>query len=163
MTDTRAAPHAAAPVFVPGFCAARNRHFILIAAILASALGFIDGTVVSIAMPAMRTALGASLNEALWISNAYMLALASLILVGGAAGDRFGTARVFIWGIGVFIIASLVCAIAPTSEVMIPARAVKGVGAAFMVPASLAIISKSYPSEERKRAKARRKSRNQDR
>lgn len=152
MTDTRAAPHSAPPVFVSGFCAAQNRRFILIAAILASALGFIDGTVVSIAMPAMRASLGASLSEALWISNAYMLALASLILVGGAAGDRFGTARVFVWGIGVFVIASIVCAVAPRAEVMIPARALKGIGAAFMVPASLAIISKSYPPEERGRA-----------
>lgn len=142
----------AAPVFMPGFCAAENRRFILIAAILASALGFIDGTVVAIAMPAMRASLGADLADALWISNGYMLALASLILVGGAAGDRFGTARVFIWGIGVFIAASVACALAPSAEVMIPARVTKGIGAAFMVPASLAIISKSYPAEERGRA-----------
>ncbi|MDJ1008578.1 MAG: MFS transporter [Paracoccaceae bacterium] len=140
------------PVFDPDFCAARNRKFILVAAILASALGFIDGTVVSIAMPAMRASLDATLGEALWISNAYMLTLASLILVGGAAGDRFGLARVFIFGIAVFIVASLVCAVAPNPDVMIPARAVKGIGAALMVPASLAIISRSYPPDERGRA-----------
>jgi len=153
MTDIRAPQDdLAAPDFVPGFCAARNRRFILAAAILASALGFIDGTVVSIAMPAMRASLDASLAEALWFSNAYMLTLASLILVGGAAGDRFGLARVFIFGIAVFIVASMVCALAPTPEVMIPARAVKGAGAALMVPASLAIISRSYPPDERGRA-----------
>lgn len=140
------------PDFVPGFCAARNRRFILVAAILASALGFIDGTVVSIAMPVMRESLGATLPQAIWISNAYMLTLASLILVGGAAGDRFGLSRVFILGLVVFIAASLVCALAPNAEVMIPARALKGVGAALMVPASLAIISRSYPPDERGRA-----------
>lgn len=152
MTDTRASLGKAVPVFDPQFCAARNRRYILIAAILGSALGFIDGTIVSIAMPAMRTSLGATLGEALWISNAYMLTLASLILVGGAAGDKFGLGRIYIIGIAIFIAASLVCAIAPNAEVMIPARAVKGVGAALMVPASLAIISRSYPPEERGRA-----------
>ena len=152
MTDIRASRDPAAPDFVPGFCAARNRRYILIAAILASALGFIDGTVVSIAMPAMRASLGADLGEALWISNAYMLTLASLILVGGAAGDRFGVSRVFITGIAIFIAASLVCALAPSPGVMIPARAVKGMGAALMVPASLAIISRSHPPDARGRA-----------
>ncbi|MEL7097943.1 MAG: MFS transporter [Pseudomonadota bacterium] len=122
------------------------------AAILASALGFIDGTVVSIALPAMRASLGAGLTEAQWIHNAYMLTLSALILVGGAAGDRFGLARVFALGIGVFLAASVVCAVAPSPGVMIGARTVQGVGAAIMVPGSLALIARAYPREDRGRA-----------
>ena len=76
-----------------------SRRFVLVAAILASALGFIDGSVVSIAMPVIRSDLGAGLAEAQWISNAYALTLSALILVGGAAGDRFGLRRAFAAGI----------------------------------------------------------------
>ncbi len=124
----------------------------LIAAILASALGFIDGSVVSIAIPAMRQSLGASLADAQWISNAYMLMLSSFLLVGGAAGDRFGLRRMFIAGIALFVLASGVCAIAPSVAFLIAARAVQGLAAAFMVPGSLAILSKAYPKEDRARA-----------
>ena len=134
------------------FCAARNRRYILVAAVLASAMGFIDGSVVSIAIPAIRESLGASLTDAQWISNAYLLTLSALILVGGAFGDRFGLSRVFGWGIAVFVVASVVCALAPTANFLIAARAVQGVGVAFMVPGSLAIISRAYPREERGRA-----------
>jgi EmrB/QacA subfamily drug resistance transporter len=134
------------------FCEPEQRRYVLIAAILASALGFIDGTVVSIAMPAMRSSLGASLSEAQWISNAYMLMLSALILVGGGAGDRFGVRRTFAAGIAVFVIASLACAVAPTASWLIAARVAQGFGAAFMVPGSLAIISKAYPRQERGRA-----------
>ena len=130
------------------FCAARNRRYILVAAVLASAMGFIDGSVVSIAIPAIRESLGASLTDAQWISNAYLLTLSALILVGGAFGDRFGLSRVFGWGIAVFVVASVVCALAPTANFLIAARAVQGVGAAFMVPGSLAIISRAYPRED---------------
>lgn len=135
-----------------GFCNAAARPWLLAAAILASALGFIDGTVVSIALPAMRASLGADLAEAQWIHNAYMLTLSALILVGGAAGDRFGLARVFAFGIGLFLAASIVCAVAPDPGVMIGARTVQGVGAAIMVPGSLALIARAYPRAERGRA-----------
>src|SRR5690606_4281097 len=77
------------------FCPAEARIYVLVAAILASAMGFIDGSVVSIATPAIRSALGASLGEVQWVSNGYMLFLGSLLLLGGAAGDRFGLRRVF--------------------------------------------------------------------
>ncbi|MEL6691131.1 MAG: MFS transporter [Pseudomonadota bacterium] len=134
------------------FCAPENRRGILFAAILASSLAFIDGTVVSIALPAMRASLEATLPEAQWFSNAYMLFLSALILAGGALGDRFGLARVFGLGIAVFIVASLACALAPSPDFMIVARALKGVGAALMVPGSLALISRAYPKDERGRA-----------
>jgi EmrB/QacA subfamily drug resistance transporter len=134
------------------FCPAEKRRFVLIAAILASSMGFIDGSVVAIAVPAIRADLGASLAEAQWVSNAYLLLLSALLLVGGAAGDRFGLRTVFAIGIGAFVIASLGCALAPDATVLIVARAVQGLGAAFMVPASLAIIAKAYPKAERGRA-----------
>nr|WP_308219978.1 MFS transporter [Nitratireductor sp. ZSWI3] len=134
------------------FCPQQRRPYVLLAAILASALGFIDGSVVSVAMPAIRANLGASLSDAQWISNAYALTLAALILVGGGAGDKFGLRRTFIVGIVLFVIASVVCAVVPDARSLILARAVQGVGAAFMVPGSLAIIAKAYPKKERGRA-----------
>lgn len=124
----------------------------LVAAILASALGFIDGSVVSIAMPAIRADLGASLAEAQWISNGYALTLSALILAGGAAGDRFGLRHTFVVGIALFIIASLACAVSPNPPMLVLFRAIQGVGAAIMVPSSLAIIAKAYPKKERGRA-----------
>jgi MFS family permease len=82
----------------------RSRIYVLVAAILASSMGFIDGSVLSIATPAIRANLGASLADAQWISNAYMLFLASLLLIGGAAGDRFGLRNVFALGIVLFVV-----------------------------------------------------------
>lgn len=133
-------------------CKPEHRPYLLVAAILASALGFIDGSMVAIALPAMREALDASLIQAQWMSNAYMLALSSLILVGGASGDRFGLVRVFGGGIIVFVVASMVCAAAPTADVLIWARGAQGFGAALMVPGSLALISRAYPGPERAKA-----------
>lgn len=133
-------------------CAPEARKYILFAAILASGLGFIDGSMVAIALPGMRDSLVATLVQAQWISNAYMLTLSSLILVGGAIGDRFGLARVFGGGIALFVAASIACALAPTPQFLILARAVQGIGAAFMVPGSLALISRAYPPEERGKA-----------
>ncbi|NSX55861.1 MFS transporter [Sulfitobacter sp. 1151] len=115
-------------------------------------MGFIDGTVVAIALPAIRNGLDATLPQAQWISNAYMLTLSALLLAGGAFGDRFGLARVFAAGIVIFVLSSILCAIAITPESLIAARAVQGIGAALMVPGSLALISRAYPREERGRA-----------
>jgi EmrB/QacA subfamily drug resistance transporter len=126
-----------------------SRKFVLVAAILASAMGFIDSTVVSLAMPAIRADLGATLVEAQWISNSYMLLLSALVLLGGAAGDVFGVRRTFIFGIAVFVVSSLACALAMGSTSLIVLRAAQGLGAAFMVPGSLAIIAKAYPASER--------------
>ncbi|KKC36539.1 MFS transporter [Devosia epidermidihirudinis] len=132
--------------------APQSRHFVLVAAILASSMGFIDGSVMSIAVPAIRANLGATLADAQWINSGYLLLLSSLILLGGAAGDRFGLRNMFGLGIVVFVAASLVCAIAPNPLILIVFRVVQGAGAAFMVPGSLAIIAKAYPREERGRA-----------
>ena len=143
---------AAAPANDATFCPAARRRYVLIAAILASSMGFIDGSVISIATPAIRADLNASLADAQWISNAYLLLLSSLLLVGGAAGDRFGLRNVFAIGITLFVAASMVCAISPNALFLIYARAVQGLGAALMVPGSLAIIAKAYPREERGRA-----------
>ena len=140
MTDTHADSS-----FVPK----AQRIYVLVAAILASAMGFIDGTVTSIATPAIRSGIGASLADAQWVSNAYLLTLSSLLLLGGAASDRFGLRNVFIAGIGVFVVASIGSALAPPPALLIAARAIQGAGAAFMVPGSLAIIAKAYPKEER--------------
>lgn len=142
MTDTTANAEA-------GFVPANRRVWVLVAAILASAMGFIDGSVTSIATPAIRATIGASLADAQWISNAYLLMLSSLLLLGGAAGDRFGLRNVFAAGIAVFVVASVGSALAPTPATLIAARALQGLGAAFMVPGSLAIIAKAYPKEAR--------------
>ncbi len=150
MTQQEAPPFPKAPFSPsPDICAPQDRRFVLVAAVLASALGFIDTTVVAIAMPAIRGSLQASLWQAQWVHNAYMLCLTSLILVGGAFGDRFGIARVFGGGIALFVAASLFCALAPSADFMIAARAVQGIGAAVMVPGSLAMISKAYPPQTR--------------
>lgn len=149
MTDSSGAAAGAAS---PTFCPPQQRRYVLIAAILASSMGFIDGSVVSIATPAIRADLGASLADAQWISNAYLLLLSSVLLIGGAAGDRFGVRKVFVAGIGLFVAASIACALAPTPLTLIALRALQGLGAALMVPSSLAIIAKAYPRQERGRA-----------
>jgi EmrB/QacA subfamily drug resistance transporter len=134
------------------FCPGERRKYVLIAAILASSMGFIDGSVISIATPAIRADLGASLSDAQWVSNAYLLLLSSVLLLGGAAGDRFGVRNVFGFGIVLFVAASVVSALAPSPMFLIVARAVQGLGAAFMVPSSLAIIAKAYPKAKRGKA-----------
>lgn len=134
------------------FCPPESRRFVLVTAILASGMGFIDGSVVSLAMPIIRADLGATLVDAQWISNSYMLFLSALVLLGGAAGDVYGVRNIFAWGIAIFIATSLACALAPDADTLIVMRALQGIGAAFMVPGSLAIIAKSYPAESRGRA-----------
>lgn len=143
---------ATAPSASTTFCPAERRRHVLIAAILASSMGFIDGSVISIATPAIRADLAATLADAQWVSNSYMLFLASLLLIGGAAGDRFGLRNIFGLGIALFVAASMVCALAPNPGFLIIARAAQGLGAALMVPGSLAIIAKAYPKSERGRA-----------
>lgn len=129
-----------------------SRRFVLVAAIVASSMGFIDGSVISIAIPSIRADLGATLADAQWVSNAYLLFLSALTLLGGAAGDRFGLRRTFGLGIALFTLASIACAVAPAPGLLIVARAIQGIGAAFMVPGSLAIIAKAYPKESRGQA-----------
>ncbi len=140
---------AAAP---DGRCAERAKPWVLAATILGSSMAFIDGSVVSVALPAIQADLATSLRGAQWIVNAYMLMLGALILVGGATGDRFGRRRVFAVGIIVFAAASIACALAPDTTALIAARAMQGVGGALLVPSSLAIISAAFPEKERGRA-----------
>lgn len=123
--------------------------WVLPATILGSSVGFIDGSVVGVALPAMRADLGASLGAMQWVTNGYMLTLASLILLGGAAGDRFGRRRMFTIGLIGFAIASLGCALAPSAAWLIAARLGQGAAAALLTPASLAIIGAAYTGAAR--------------
>lgn len=123
--------------------------WILFATILASSMAFIDGSALNVALPTIQADLGASGVELLWIVNAYLLFLSSLILVGGALGDRYGRRRIFALGTGGFGVASAAAGLAPSGEILIGARAVQGVGGALMVPGSLAIISASIPAGQR--------------
>jgi EmrB/QacA subfamily drug resistance transporter len=126
--------------------------WILAATIVASSMVFIDGTVVSVALPAIQASLAAPISQAQWIVNAYVLTLGTLILIGGAAGDRFGRRRVCIAGIVLFTAASVWCGLAGSSSMLVAARAVQGVGGALLVPSSLAIISASFAPQQRARA-----------
>lgn len=133
-------------------CAVVARRWVLVAAILGSSMAFVDGTVVNVALPAIQRALGASAFEAQWVVEAYALMLASLLLVGGALGDRYGRRRVFTAGVAVFGAASIACAASTSVGTLIAARVVQGAGAALLVPGSLALISASFPQAERGRA-----------
>ncbi len=133
-------------------CPAKARPYVLAAAIIASAMAFIDSTVVGIAVPAIQRDLSADIVAMQWVANAYLLMLGALILVGGGLGDRIGRRRVFLAGIVVFTIASLLCALAPNAALLIAARTLQGVGAALLVPQSLAIISANFPKDIRGRA-----------
>jgi len=126
--------------------------WLLAAAVMGAGLGFLDGTVVNVAVRRIGTDLDASLAELQWVLNAYLLALASLILVGGSLGDRLGRKRVFSVGVVWFAVASLGCAVAPDVHVLIAARAVQGVGAALLTPGSLAMMQGSYAGDDRARA-----------
>ncbi len=134
------------------FCPPHLRGHVLVAAILASSLGFIDSSVVPIAIPAIRADIGASLTEAQWMSSAYLLMVSALVMAGGALGDRYGLRNVFGTGIVFFLAASLLCAAAPDAPFLIGVRALQGLGAAIMIPGSLAIIAKAYPPQDRGRA-----------
>ncbi len=126
--------------------------WVLGATILGSSIAFIDGSVVSVALPVMQAELETTVRGAQWIVNAYLLLLGALILVGGGAGDRFGRRRVFVLGLVVFGLASVGCGLAPNVEALVAMRAAQGVGGALLVPASLAIISAAFPEDERGRA-----------
>ncbi|MCD7061006.1 MFS transporter [Pelagibacterium xiamenense] len=132
--------------------AGRDTRWVLPATILGSSLGFIDGSVVNVALPVIQRDLDAGLATAQWVVNGYMLMLGSLILLGGTAGDRFGQRRVFLFGLVGFVVASIGCAIAPGPVALVVARFVQGTAAAFLVPASLALIGSAFTGEERGKA-----------
>jgi MFS family permease len=133
-------------------CLAESRPFILAATILASAMGFIDGSVVTIALPTIERELSAPFETLQWVVNGYALTLGSVILIGGAAGDRYGRRLIFLIGILIFTVASLLCALAPGIVTLVAARFAQGIGAALMIPQSLAIITASFPKTVRGRA-----------
>ncbi len=122
------------------------------ATILGSSLSFIDSSVVNVALPSIQRSLGAGLGTMQWVVNGYMLTLASLILLGGSAGDRFGRRQMFLFGLAGFALASLGCGLAPSASWLIAARLAQGGAAAVLMPASLAIIGSSYTGAARGRA-----------
>jgi EmrB/QacA subfamily drug resistance transporter len=129
-------------------CAAR-KEWALVAAVLGSAMSYIDESVVNVALPGIETALGSTLSAMQWVLNAYTLCISALLLLGGVAADRFGRRKIFILGTVIFALASVGCGLAPHVLVLIVARAVQGLGAALLIPCSLALIGAAYPEKER--------------
>ncbi len=123
--------------------------WVLLATVLASGMAVLDGSVVNVALRTIGTDLGATVPQLQWVVNAYLLSLASLILVGGALGDRLGRRRVFVWGIAWFGLASALCAAAQSPTQLLWARLVQGVGAALLTPGSLALIQASFRAADR--------------
>jgi EmrB/QacA subfamily drug resistance transporter len=130
----------------------KNGGWILAATILGSSLAFIDGTVVNVALPALQTALRATVSDVQWVVESYALLLASLLLVGGSLGDLYGRRIVFLCGVILFAAASACCGLASSVNWLIFARGVQGIGAALLIPGSLALISASFPAEKRGQA-----------
>jgi EmrB/QacA subfamily drug resistance transporter len=126
-----------------------NKRLALVAAIMGSFVAGLDATAVNVALPAIRGDLGGGLAGQQWVSNAYLLALGSLILVGGSLGDVFGERRVFSIGVAGFGVMSLLCAIAPSIDVLIACRALQGAFGALLTPSALAVIVAAFPREER--------------
>jgi len=120
--------------------------------VLGSCMVFLDSTVVNVALPAIGRDFGAGVAGLQWIVNGYMLTLASLIILGGSLGDRFGRRRVFVSGVVWFTIASMLCGLAPTTGTLVAARVLQGVGGALLTPGSLAIIEASFAATDRARA-----------
>ena len=133
-------------------CPPHHRRWVLAATILGSSMAFVDSTVVNIALPALQANLGATIAQAQWVVEAYSLFISALMLTGGALGDRFGRKRIFMIGVAVFTAASIACGLAPGITALIGFRGLQGVGAAMLVPGSLAIISATFPDKERGKA-----------
>ncbi|MEW6583913.1 MAG: MFS transporter, partial [Actinomycetota bacterium] len=123
--------------------------WVILATVLGSGMAFLDGTVVNIALPRIGEDLDASLTGLQWTVNAYTLTLAAFLLPGGALGDRLGRRRIFVAGTALFAAASALCALAPTVETLVAARALQGVGGALLMPASLAIIEATFHRDDR--------------
>ena len=127
-------------------------HWTLVACVLASSLSFVEGSVLSVALPAIRASYGAGAQEVQWVVNSYLLPLSALLLLGGALGDHFGRKRLLLIGTGIFAITSLVCALAPSLPILLAARAAQGIGAALLLPNSLALLNAAFSGEKRGRA-----------
>jgi EmrB/QacA subfamily drug resistance transporter len=125
---------------------------ILLATILGSSMVFIDGSVVNVILPVLEKSFSATAEQIQWVVEAYLLFLASLMLIGGSLGDRYGRRKIFLMGAVIFMLASLGCALSPTLLTMVIFRSLQGVGGALLTPGSLAIINGSFPKEERGKA-----------
>ena len=132
--------------------AGAHPNWTLVTCILASSLAFIDGSVVNVALPAIGRSLGGGAADLQWTMNAYTLPLSALLLLGGAAGDHYGRRRFLLLGIGLFLLASVGCALAPGVRMLLAARALQGLGAAILLPNSLAILSHTFAGPARGRA-----------
>ena len=152
MTAALPAPCDTAVATPPRTEPSSNTRLTLAATILGSSMAFIDGSVVNVALPALARDLGAKPAELSWTINAYLLPLGSLVLLGGGAGDHFGRRRLFLGGIAIFALASLACAAAPDAGFLLAGRAAQGLGAALMMPNSLAILGATFAGEARGRA-----------
>ena len=124
----------------------------LVACILASSLSFVDGSVLNVALPAIKSSYGAGAQDVQWVVNAYLLPLSALLLLGGALGDHFGRRRLLVTGTSLFAVTSLACALAPSLPVLLAARAGQGIGAALLLPNSLALLNAAFQGEKRGRA-----------
>src|SRR5690349_13991951 len=136
----------------PASSSAAGGSWVLAATILGSSMVFIDGTVVNVALPALQSALHATITEVQWVVEAYALFLAALLLTGGSLGDLYSRRKIFAAGVILFSMASAWCGFAPNVVQLIVARSLQGMGGALLVPGSLALISVSLSSEERGRA-----------
>ena len=124
----------------------------LVACVLASSLSFVEGSVLSVALPAIRASYGAGAQEVQWVVNTYLLPLSALLLLGGALGDHFGRRRLLVIGTSIFAATSLMCALAPSLPILLAARAAQGIGAALLLPNSLALLNAAFSGEKRGRA-----------
>jgi EmrB/QacA subfamily drug resistance transporter len=139
------------PAF-PAALSQRRKRMTLAATILGSSMAFIDGSVVNIALPAIQQALHADATSTQWIVNAYLLLLGAMVLVGGSAADLYGRRRIFLIGIALFTAASIACGLSPDVTVLVISRAVQGLGAALLTPASLAMLGATFDQHERSHA-----------
>src|SRR2546426_9234205 len=133
-------------------CEERSRPWVLAATILGSSMAFIDSTVVNVALPALQSNLHATMVDVQWVIESYGLFLSALILVGGALGDSFGRRLMFLLGVGLFAASSVACGFSSSIEQLIVGRSIQGIGAAFLVPGSLAIISACFDEKSRGQA-----------
>ncbi len=136
----------------PAALSRRHKRMTLAATILGSSMAFIDGSVVNIALPAIQQALQANAASTQWIVNGYLLLLGALVLVGGSAADLYGRRRIFLVGIAIFTAASIACGLSPDITVLVVSRAVQGLGAALLIPASLAMLGATFDDHERSHA-----------
>ncbi len=126
--------------------------WIMAAAILASAMGFIDGTALNVVLPALQESLHATGTDLFWLLNAYLLMIAALTLIGGSLGDKLGRKKIFMLGIFIFMLGSVACGFSPTINLLIIFRVIQGLGGSLMIPGSLSLISSSINARERGKA-----------